>query len=184
MRQCEDHSGPVRAGSTWGPGRGQNGVLNGNPDRSPFHTAAEDRRGAEDGEKHQNYKSSDRDTVCGLRSDGYLRPLLTGDVRTVLCLAGGYILSVCAFLCLYHLYRLVERIGEGEVFTETNVRELNRIDMDVTAAAVITLIIGVTCVLMLIAVTAMAVLMALIIRVVRDAFSRAAAMKDELDYTI
>jgi hypothetical protein len=56
--------------------------------------------------------------------------------------------------------------------------------MDVTAAAVITLIIGVTCVLMLIAVTAMAVLMALIIRVVRDAFSRAAAMKDELDYTI
>ena len=73
MRQCEDHSGPVRAGSTWGPGRDQNGVLNGNPDRSPFHTAAEDRRGAEDGEKHQNYKSSDRDTVCGLRSDGYLR---------------------------------------------------------------------------------------------------------------
>ena len=126
--------------------------------------------------------------ICGPKIVAYVlqreSPLLTGDVRTVLCLAGGYILSVCAFLCLYHLYRLVERIGEGAVFTETNVRELNRIDMDVTAAAVITLIIGVTCVLMLIAVTAMAVLMALIIRVVRDAFSRAAAMKDELDYTI
>ena len=111
-------------------------------------------------------------------------PWLTGNTRFGVMLGCGYACGVLAFVCLTDLYRLLGRIGRGDVFVAENVASLRRIGLEFLAAACITAVIGVTCYLPVLVVSAAAAFMMLIIRVVRNAFGKAVAMKDELDYTI
>jgi len=127
-------------------------------------------------------------TVSGRRIVGHFMnrstPWLTGNTRFYVMLICGYACALLAFICLSDLYRLLGRIGRGDVFVAENVTALRRIGLEVLAAAVVTAVIGATCYLPVLVLSAAAVFMMLIIRVVRNAFGKAVAMQDELDYTI
>ena len=91
--------------------------------------------------------------------------------------------SVFAWICLWKLWRLLWNIRRGKVFVEENVRHMRVISYCCLLAAVLC---GVSCMFYLpfgfIAVAAG--FMALIVRIVKNAFQQAIAMKDELDLTI
>lgn len=111
-------------------------------------------------------------------------PWLTGSVRYGVMLGVGYVCAALAFACLTDLYRLLSRISRGDVFVRENVTSLRRIGLEVLAAAAATFVIGVTCYLPVLVLSAAAVFMMLIIRVIRNVFGKAVDMQDELDYTI
>lgn len=111
-------------------------------------------------------------------------PMINGHVRFWMILIAGYALAALAFLCLFSLYRLVRRIEQGDIFTAANVKSLRAISLEVGAAAALSLLLGITCTVLMTAVAAMAAFMVLIIRVVQHSFERAVSMKDELDLTI
>lgn len=111
-------------------------------------------------------------------------PMINGHVRFWMILIAGYALAALAFLCLFSLYRLVRRIEQGDIFTVANVKSLRAISLEVGAAAALSLLLGITCTVLMTAVAAMAAFMVLIIRVVQHSFERAVSMKDELDLTI
>ena len=111
-------------------------------------------------------------------------PMINGPVRFWMILIAGYALAVLAFLCLFSLYRLILRIEQGDIFTVANVKSLRAISLEVGAAAALSLLLGITCTVLMTAVAAMAAFMVLIIRVVQHSFERAVSMKDELDLTI
>lgn len=117
---------------------------------------------------------------CMLRES----PLLTGRTRYILSLCCGYILGILLITCLYALWKLIGRIGEGMVFVEENVRALVVIERVIACAALICILAGLTCVYSVLFVGLMAVFMALIVRVIRGAFAKAVLMKEELDLTI
>lgn len=110
--------------------------------------------------------------------------LTEGTVRYVMILGIGYLLAVLAFLCLVSLYRLIGRIERDEIFTGANVRSLCIIAKEVGAAAVLSLILGIFCAALMLAVAVMAAFMVIVIRVIRHSFEKAVQMKDELDLTI
>ena len=111
-------------------------------------------------------------------------PMINGHVRFWMILIAGYALAALAFLCLFSLYRLIRRIEQGDIFTVANVKSLRAISLEVGAAAALSLLLGITCTVLMTAVAAMAAFMVLIIRVVQHSFERAVSMKDELDLTI
>lgn len=106
-------------------------------------------------------------------------------------LAGGYVLLGCLYVCspaaytvLWDLHRLLRNIRAGQVFIAENIRRLRRISWCCTAAAAVCLAAGIlewpsVCIIAL-----AAGFMALIVRIVKNVFERAIAMKDELDLTI
>ena len=106
-------------------------------------------------------------------------PPRTGPVLLVL----GYLCAVLAFGMLFSLYKFLRRIEAGAVFVPANVTALRRISWCCAGAAVVCLaaayiylpfaFLGVA-----------AAFMALIVRVLKNAFAQAVHMKDELDYTI
>ena len=95
----------------------------------------------------------------------------------------GYVCAVLAFVMLVSLYKFLRRIEAGAVFVLANVTALRRISWCCAGAAVVCLaaayiylpfaFLGVA-----------AAFMALIVRVLKNAFAQAVHMKDELDYTI
>lgn len=106
-------------------------------------------------------------------------------------LAGGYILLGCLYACsipayvvLWDLHRLLKHIGGGQIFVSENVRALRRISWCCIAAALITAAAAVIEWPSLALITVAAGFMALIVRIVKNVFERAIAMKDELDLTI
>ena len=94
----------------------------------------------------------------------------------------GYVCAVLAFVMLVSLYKFLRRIEAGAVFVPANVTALRRISWCCAGAAVVCLaaayiylpfaFLGVA-----------AAFMALIVRVLKNAFAQAVHMKDELDYT-
>ena len=106
-------------------------------------------------------------------------PPRTGPVLLVL----GYLCAVLAFGMLFSLYKFLRRIEAGQIFVPANVTALRRISWCCAGAAVVCLaaayiylpfaFLGVA-----------AAFMALIVRVLKNAFAQAVHMKDELDYTI
>ena len=109
-----------------------------------------------------------------------LRPS-TGLTATLLVL--GYACAALAIGMLVSLYKFLRRIEKGEVFVPENVAALRRISWCCAGAAAVCLaaayiylpfaFLGVA-----------AAFMALIVRVLKNAFTQAVHMKDELDYTI
>ncbi len=111
-------------------------------------------------------------------------PLFEGEVRYWLMLIGGYVCGALLLYCLYILMKLLKNLEAGAVFVKENVGLLKRVSVIILIASLISLFLGLTCIPSMAAVAVIAAFMALIVRVVRDAFARAVEMQDELDYTI
>lgn len=96
------------------------------------------------------------------------------------CLYAG---SILAFVLLVHMNNLLKSLGDGLVFTEANVSRLMAVSRCCGVCAILCLGGGFLLPFMF-AVTAAAGFMSLIVRLVRDIFLRAMAMKEELDFTV
>lgn len=106
--------------------------------------------------------------------------------KTGVFFAGAGLLQRRAALwMLYNLYMFLARIEKEEVFTPANVLALRRISWCCTWAAALCLPVGAVLGLPFIfAIGVAAAFMALIVRVIKNAFAQAVKMKDELDYTV
>ena len=103
---------------------------------------------------------------------------------TAMLLVLGYACAVLAIGMLISLYKFLRRIEKGEVFVPENVTALRRISWCCAGAAVVCLPAGVGIYLPFAFLGVAAAFMALIVRVLKNAFAQAVRMKDELDYTI
>ncbi|MBR4578254.1 MAG: DUF2975 domain-containing protein [Oscillospiraceae bacterium] len=103
-----------------------------------------------------------------------------GAAALLVCIYAG---SVFAWLCLWELWRLLGAIRRGLVFTEENVRAMRRVSWCCVGAAAVALCAALWYPSMLV-ICAAAGFMALIVRIVKNAFQQAMAMKDELDLTV
>ena len=107
-----------------------------------------------------------------------------GPAVEVVLLVLGYLCAALAFWMLYNLYRFLGRLEQGEVFVPQTVLALRRISWCCTWAAVLCLPVGVWIYLPFAFLAVAAGFMALLVRVLKNAFAQAVRMKDELDYTI
>lgn len=127
-------------------------------------------------------------TVCGPWLVRWLvdtHPLNhTGPAVEVALLILGYLCAALAFWMLYNLYRFLRRLEQGQVFVPQTVQALRRISWCCTLAAVLCLPAGIVIYLPFAFLAVAAGFMALIVRVLKNAFEQAVRMKDELDYTI
>ena len=101
----------------------------------------------------------------------------------ILLMASIYVGSVFAWICLYQLWRLLGNIRGGEVFVAANVYRMRAVSWCCACAAVICLLSS-AYYLPFAFIAAAAGFMALIVRIVKNAFQQAIAMKDELDLTV
>ena len=100
-----------------------------------------------------------------------------------LLLGMGYACAALALVMLCSLYQFLHRIEAGEVFVSTNVAALRCISWCCAGAAGFCLLAaGIYLPFLFLAVAAG--FMALIVRVLKNAFAQAVRMKDELDYTV
>ena len=127
-------------------------------------------------------------TVCGpwlvhwLMTTHHLNQ--EGPAVEVVLLVLGYLCAALAFWMLYNLYRFLGRLEQGEVFVPQTVLALRRISWCCTWAAVLCLPVGIWIYLPFAFLAVAAGFMALLVRVLKNAFAQAVRMKDELDYTI
>lgn len=105
------------------------------------------------------------------------------EVRPLLYVV-GYGCGAAAVVMLVQLYGFLRRVQAGAVFEPRNVRALRGISWCCFAAAVLTFAAGAALYLPYFFITGAAGFMALIVRVVKNAFEQAVKMKDELDYTV
>ena len=94
-----------------------------------------------------------------------------------------YACSVFAWLLLWKLWGLLGSIKRGEIFTAENVRRLRIVSWCCVGAALLCLVSALYYPSFLL-ITAAAGFMCLIVRVVKNVFQQAIAMKSELDLTI
>ncbi len=94
-----------------------------------------------------------------------------------------YVGSVFGWLCLYALWQLLGAIRRGRVFVEENVRAMRTVSWCCVGASAVSLGAALSYPPMLV-LCAAAGFMALIVRIVKNAFQQAIAMKDELDLTV
>ena len=110
---------------------------------------------------------------------GTYLPQVVGSVVTV------YVGSVFAWITLAQLWRLLGNLRQGLVFTQENVRLLRIVSWCCVGAAIVCLLsIPWLWFLPVLVVAAAAGFMALIVRIVKNVFQQALAMKDELDLTV
>lgn len=124
-------------------------------------------------------------TVCGPRLvrwmvTAHTLPTASGPVL----LGMGYLCAVLALVMLCTLYQFLRRIEQGEIFVARNVAALRSISWCCVGAAFICLPAGVFIYLPFAFLAVAAGFMALIVRVLKNAFEQAVRMKDELDYTV
>ena len=98
-------------------------------------------------------------------------------------LIGIYLSSIFAWGVLLHLWKLLRHIKKGEIFDDLVVKYLRAVSWCCTGAAVICAITGILFPLLLVFAAAGG-FMALIVRIVKNAFQQAVEMKYELDLTI
>ena len=110
-----------------------------------------------------------------------IRPFYAG--RETLFLILIYVLSVFAWIALWQLWQLACAMQKGLVFTEDNIRRL-RIASWCCAGVALTCLIYGFLYLPLFVLALAAAFMALIVRIVKNCFEHAVAMKSELDLTI
>ena len=99
-------------------------------------------------------------------------------------LALGYACAALALWMLYNLYTFLRRLEKGEVFVAGNVTALRRISWCCTLAGALCLPTGFVVYLPFAFLGCAALFMALIVRVIKNAFAQAVNMKNELDLTI
>lgn len=98
-----------------------------------------------------------------------------------------YVCSVFAWIVLADLWRLLRNLRGGQVFIAENVRLLRRVSWCCVGAALVCLASILWMWVWLLSrvfFAAAAGFMALIVRIVKNVFQQAVAMKDELDLTI
>lgn len=110
--------------------------------------------------------------------------LFEEQLRFWIMLASGYILGLIALSCIVHLYKLLTRIGENQVFIPENVQYLRYLGWEVGAVALISLFLGLTVYLPMLLIAVSCSLLTLIIRVIRNAFGKAVELQEDVDYTI
>ena len=96
------------------------------------------------------------------------------------CIYAG---SLCAWLCLWQLWRLLGTLREGRVFVKENVQRMRHVSWCCVGASLAALFAS-PCYPPMLVVCAAAGFRALIVRIVKNAFQQAIAMKDELDLTV
>ena len=97
----------------------------------------------------------------------------------------GYVCAALAFAMLYNLYRFLGRVAAGAVFVPANVVALGRISWCCAGAAFLCTPTGLALRLPFVfSLGLCAGFMALIVRVIGNAFRQAVVMKDELDLTV
>lgn len=101
----------------------------------------------------------------------------------VLLMVSIYSGSVFAWICLYQLWRLLGNIRVGEVFVAANVYRMRAVSWCCVCATAICLL-SAAYYLPFAFVAVAAGFMALIVRIVKNAFQQAITMKDELDLTV
>ena len=127
-------------------------------------------------------------TVCGpwlvawLMRTHHLRA--EGPAVGAVLLVLGYLCAALAFWMLYNLYRFLQRLEQGQVFVPQTIQALRRISWCCVGAAVLCLPVGVLLYLPFAFLGIAAGFMALLVRVLKNAFDQAVRMKDELDYTV
>ena len=94
-----------------------------------------------------------------------------------------YVCSVFVWIILFGLWRLLKNLRRGEVFIEKNVRIMRTVSWCCVGVATMCLISTVWY-LPFVFVAIASGFMALIVRIVKNVFQQAIAMKDELDLTI
>lgn len=124
-------------------------------------------------------------TLCGPRLTNWMVWAHALPPRTEPVLLGlGYVCAVFALVMLGTLYKFLRRIEAGDIFVAANVAALRRISWCCVGAAVVCLAAGVGIYLPFAFLAVAAAFMALIVRVLKNAFEQAVRMKDELDLTI
>lgn len=93
------------------------------------------------------------------------------------------ICSVPAYVILYNLNALLSNLQQGEVFIPENTAVMRAVSWCCFAVAGVCFICGFK-VYSLFVITLAAGFMGLIVRIVKNAFQQANAMKDELDFTV
>lgn len=96
----------------------------------------------------------------------------------------SYGCGAAAMVTLVRLYGFLDRVAKGQVFTPRNVAALRAISWCCFIAAVLALAAGVALYLPFLFIAAAAGFMALIVRVIKNAFGQAVHMKNELDFTV
>ncbi|MDY4761800.1 DUF2975 domain-containing protein [Streptococcus thoraltensis] len=114
----------------------------------------------------------------------YPSPLLKGAHRYMTMLVLGYSIGFISLIFLYHLFQLINRIGKGLIFIESNVRSLQRLGWEAAAITTISFLMGVTCYIPMLLITAAGIALTLVIRVIRNAFGKAIELQNDVDYTI
>lgn len=94
-----------------------------------------------------------------------------------------YVCSVFAWVVLADLWRLLANLQRGLVFVPENVRLLRRVSWCCVGAALACLA-SILWYLPFVFVAVAAGFMALLVRIIKNVFQQAVAMKDELDLTI
>lgn len=127
------------------------------------------------------------DAGCYWAVDWFIgtRPALLGfGLREGLLMMGTiYLSSVPAWILLVNLHLLLGALAAGQVFVPANVTRLRRVSWCCAAACLLCLASAFYYLPWLLVAVA-AGFMALIVRIVKNCFAQAAAMKDELDFTI
>lgn len=103
--------------------------------------------------------------------------------RGFLLMTSIYAGSAFGWVCLYQLWRLLGNIKRGEMFVPDNVRRMRAVSWCCAGATAVCLL-SAAYYLPFAFIAVAAGFMALIVRIVKNAFEQAIAMKDELDLTI
>ncbi|EGE53525.1 DUF2975 domain-containing protein [Streptococcus parauberis] len=114
----------------------------------------------------------------------YPSPFLQGTQRFMTMLILGYGIGFLSLIFIYHIYQLVSRFAKNLIFTAQNVRSLQLLGWEAAAITLLSLIIGVTCYIPVLLITAAGIALTLVIRVIRNAFGKAVELQDEVDFTI
>ena len=116
-------------------------------------------------------------------ADWYVLNRLEHFQSGALFMASVYCGSVFGWVCLYQLWKLLDNIKNGTVFVPDNVRRLRRVSWCCVCVGIICLL-SAAYYLPFIFLAAAFGFIALIVRIVKNAFQQGSTMKDELDLTV
>lgn len=109
---------------------------------------------------------------------------VTGPAVGAALLVIGYFCAALAFWMLYNLYGFLHRLQMGDVFVPANITALRRISWCCALAALMCFGTGIVVYIPFLFLGCAAGFMALIVRVIKNAFQQALRMKNELDFTV
>ncbi|MGN0642318.1 MAG: DUF2975 domain-containing protein [Huintestinicola sp.] len=108
---------------------------------------------------------------------------VSDDIVTVPLLITFYSCAACGFVILWFLNKLIGNICKDKIFVEENVKYLRILSYCCFAIALITLIFARLRILIFV-VTFASAFIGLILRVIKNCFTAAIAIREENDYTI